>query len=88
MVVADLEPMLGIEQFVHMDNVVAGLGAVYRALSGAAPGFVGLGVIGINAHDVQFVEIIEFDLAGEIFQFAAKDEVQQLFSHGIAFLAW
>lgn len=69
-VVANLGAVFRVEQFVHVDNVVAGLGAVYRALSGAAPGFVSLGVVGINAghgldSELKELEVVSSNAVGK-----------------------
>ena len=43
------------------------------------PGSIGGGVVGINADDVELVEIPEFDTV-QIGELAAEDEMQQLFA--------
>ena len=54
------------------------LGIVHRTLRLGGPGAAGLGEIGKYADKVEFGEILEFDAVGRG-QFAAKNQMQQLF---------
>ena len=81
--------MIGIEQPVEMDDEVAHLCIVDGLLRLCLPGGIGGGVVGIDADDVELVEILEGDVL-EIDEFAADHEVKQLLRgiiwHGETFL--
>src|SRR5262249_55228193 len=56
---------------------VAHMGVIDGLLGFCLPGSISGGVVGINADDVQLVEIPEFDVV-QVGEFAAEDEMQQL----------
>src|SRR5262249_48184511 len=62
-----------------MHDEIAHMGVIDRLLSFRLPGSIGGGVVGINADDVELVEIPEFDTL-QIGELAAEDEMQQLFA--------
>jgi hypothetical protein len=68
---------LGIEQSVQMNDEIAHMGVVDRHLRLFLPRFIGLRIIGINADDIEMVEIVEPDFI-EIDEFAAKNKMQKL----------
>jgi hypothetical protein len=55
--------VLRIEQTVQMHDEVAHMSVVYRTVGGVLPGVIGLRVIGIDADDIELLEIAEFDLS-------------------------
>ncbi|GAB4225898.1 MAG: hypothetical protein Kow0032_02570 [Methyloligellaceae bacterium] len=65
-----------------MDDEVAHVGIVDRALCSGLPCLVGLGIVGIDPDDVEGVEILELD-AFQILQFAAENEMEQLLLGGV-----
>src|SRR5262245_24886554 len=60
-----------------MHDEVAHMGVIDGLLGFRLPGSISGGVVGINADDVQLVEIPEFDVV-QIGELAAEDEMQQL----------
>src|SRR5262249_28365998 len=73
-----------------MHDEVAHMGVIDGLLSFRFPGNISGGVVGINADNVQLVEISEFDVV-QIGELATEDEVQQLSAldlirHRFAFL--
>ena len=62
-----------------MHDEVAHMGVIDGLLGFCFPGSIGGGVVGINADDVELVEIPEFDTV-QIGELAAEDEMQQLFA--------
>src|SRR5690349_18451377 len=73
--------MLRIEQPMHVDNEIAHVRVVDGLLGLRLPGCVSCRIVGINAHNVEPVEILELDL-GEILELAAKYEMKQLLARG------
>ena len=55
------------------------MGVIDGLLGFCFPGSIGGGVVGINADDVELVEIPEFDTV-QIGELAAEHEMQQLFA--------
>jgi len=72
-----LRSCVWIEQTMQMHDEIAHVRVVDRLLRLCTPRRVGLGVIRINADDVDFIEILEFDIS-DPGEFAAKHEMQQL----------
>ena len=70
---------LRIEQAVQMHDEIAHMGVIDGLLGFCFPGSIGGGVAGINADDVELVEISELDTV-QIGELAAEDEMQQLFA--------
>lgn len=68
---------VGIEQAVHVHDVVAHLGVINGALRGALPGPVRLGVVQEDADDVEFRQVQELGFT-ERFQFATENKMQKL----------
>src|SRR5262245_15793602 len=60
-----------------MHDEVAHMGVIDGLLGFCLPGSISGGVVGINADDVQLVEIPEFDVV-QVGELAAEDEMQQL----------
>ena len=71
-----------IEQTMKMHDEVAHLCTIHGLLRLCPPRNVRLGVVRIQANDVDLVEIFEFDIS-DLGQLAAKYEMQQLF--GLSF---
>ena len=69
--------MIGVEQPVEMDDEIAHLRVVDRALRLGPPGYVCGGIIRIEADDLDVVEILE-GVVLEVDELAADDEVKQL----------
>src|SRR6185312_14469780 len=69
---------LGIEQAVQVHDEIAHVRVVDGLLRLRLPGDIGGGIVRINADDVELVEILELR-AAEIGQFAADDEMEELF---------
>jgi hypothetical protein len=67
----------GIEQPVQMHDEVAHMRIVDGTMSGVLPGVVGLGLVGIDADNVELLEIAELDSI-ERRQLAAEYEMKQL----------
>ncbi len=61
-----------------MHDEVAHMGVIYGALRGTFPGSMGGGVIWKYAHDINFIEIFEFN-PFQISQLATKYEMEELF---------
>ena len=55
-----------------------------RALRGAAPGFLGRGVIGEGADEIDLAEVAELG-AADVLQLAPEHDVKQLGFHGRSF---
>ena len=72
-----LRSCIWIEETMQMHDEIAHVRVVNRLLCLRTPRRVGLGVIRINANDVDFLEILEFDIS-DPGEFAAKHEMQQL----------
>src|SRR6516165_7569332 len=68
---------LRIEQAVQMHDEVAHMGVIDGLLGFRLPGNISGGVVGINADNVQLVELPEFD-AVQIGELTTEDEMQQL----------
>ena len=66
-----------VQQSVNMDHEIAHMGIVDRSLRGRAPRGVGFIVVRIDANNVEFRSIPEFD-AIRRHHLAAKDKVEQL----------
>jgi hypothetical protein len=65
-----------------VDDEVAGLRVVDGPLGGPAPRLMGLGVVGVDADDVELGEILEVG-AVEALELAAENEVKELLAgHG------
>src|SRR5215510_16093302 len=77
LVIPRLVPMLRIEQPVHVYNEVAHVSVVDRLLGLRLQGRIGGRIVGIDADDVELVEIPELDI-GELLEHHAKNEVEQL----------
>src|SRR5215468_7034485 len=60
-----------------MHDEVAHMGVIDGLLGFRLPGSISGGVVGINADNVQLVEVSEFDVI-QIDELATEDEVQQL----------
>ena len=69
--------MIGVEQPVEMDDEIAHLRIVDRALRLGTPGDVGGGIVRIEADDLDIVEVLE-GVVLEIEQLTPDDEVKQL----------
>src|SRR5215471_7982564 len=76
-----------IEQAMQMDDEIAHLGIVDGLLRSRFPCRIGGRVVGVDADDVELVEVFEFDIV-ERRELAAEDEMQQLLGlprHGSSF---
>ena len=69
--------MIGVEQPVEMDDEIAHLRIVDRALGLGPPGRVRGGIVRIEADDLDVVEILE-GVVLEVDKLAADDEMKQL----------
>ena len=69
--------MIRVEQPVEMDDEIAHLRIVDRALRLGTPGDVGGGIVRIEADDLDIVEVLE-GVVLEIEQLTANDEMKQL----------
>src|SRR5689334_3917806 len=69
--------LIGVEQPVEMDDEIAHLRVVDRALRLGAPGDVSGRIVRIEADDLDLVEILE-GVVLEVEQLTADDEVKQL----------
>ena len=69
--------MIGIEEAVHVDDEVAHHGVVDGAVRSALPGGKRLRVVGVDADDIEVLEIAELD-ALERGELASEYEMQQL----------
>ena len=67
-----------LEQPVQMDDEIAHMGIVDARLRLCLPGGLGGLVVGIDADDVERVEVAEFG-AAELLQLAAENQMQKLF---------
>src|SRR3989304_7530911 len=67
----------GVEQPVQMHDKVAHMGVVDGAVSGVLPGVIGPRIVGIDADNVERLEVAELDLA-ERLKLASEHEVKQL----------
>src|SRR5205085_7833321 len=74
---ARLPVRIRIEQPMQVDDEVAHMSVVDSLLRLRLPGGIGAGVVRIDAHDVEPVEILEFG-ASKVAELAAEDEVEQL----------
>jgi len=70
----------------QVDDEVSHLRIVDGFAGFPEPGPVGLGVVRIKAHDVEFGQILELDIL-DVLQLAAKYHVEELFRHA-AFKTW
>src|SRR5262249_37144262 len=75
----------GIEQAVDVHDEVAQHGIVDRALRRPPPGLVGLGVVRVDADDVEGAEVAEL-CSLERLQLAAENQMQELL--GLRFRQW
>lgn len=65
----------------QVDDKITNVGIVDSFLCSGLPGDIGAGIVRKDANDVDLVEILEF-AATELGEFAAEDEMQQLFFFG------
>src|SRR3974390_1510550 len=72
---------IGIEQPVQMDDEIAHMSVVDRLLGLCLPGGIGGCVVGIDADNVESVQVLEFG-ASEIAEFAAEYEMEKLVVSG------
>src|SRR3974390_1177459 len=72
---------IGIEQPVQMDDEIAHVSVVDRLLGLCLPGGVGGCVVGIDANNVESVQVLEFGGA-ELGEFAAQYEMEKLVVSG------
>src|SRR5579883_372094 len=72
-----------LEQPMHVDDEVAHVSVVHGSLRLGFPRRVGGGVVGKDAHDVELVEVLEFDVL-KVDQLAAEDEMEELLRCGLA----
>lgn len=68
----------------QVDDKVTYVGIVDSLLCPGLPGDIGAGIVRKDANDVDLVEILEL-AAAELGEFAAEDEVKQLFFCGWRF---
>src|SRR5581483_10419067 len=66
-----------VEQPVQVHDEIAHMGVVHRAVGGVLPGVVGLGIVGIDADDVELLEVAELDLV-ERCQLAPEHKMKPL----------
>src|SRR5262245_38137661 len=69
--------VLRIEQAMQVDDKVAHMGVVHGAMGGFLPRVIGLRVVGVDADDIEHLEVAELGSV-ERFEFAAEYKVQQL----------
>src|SRR3989337_3391297 len=67
----------GVEQPVQMHDKVAHMGVVDGAVSGVLPGVIGPRIVGIDADNVERLEVAELDLV-ERRKLASEHEVKHL----------
>ena len=72
--------VVGVQQAMQVHDVIPHMRVVHRALGFAPPGPGGLGVVGINAYDIQSVEVSEFGSVG-VQQPPAENQVEELLGH-------
>src|SRR5579871_6608140 len=71
-----------IEQSMQMHDEIAHLGIVNGLLRLSLPGRISAGVIRINAHDIELIEVLELRSA-QINKLAAEYQMQQLSARGV-----
>ena len=69
--------MAGVEQAMQMDHEIAHVGVVHRLLRLRLPRRIGGRVIGLDADDLDLIEVLERHVL-EIGEFAADHEMKQL----------
>ncbi len=69
-----------VQQTMQMHDVIAHVRVIHRALGLAPPGPGGLGVVRVDAHDIESFEVGEFGSV-RVHQAPAENQVKELLGH-------